>query len=109
MSHSIPSIPTDEWVLREVFNAARIVERAETQELTMEIDESRPAKNTTLRGWVPGTLSQNVLFRDAQGVLIAKAHRFIRPDGILAASGKYDPKRVLHEGRYLVLIAHQAQ
>jgi hypothetical protein len=97
------SIPVDEWQLREVFNQARIVERAAAGELRMQVDESRPARNTAIRGWVPGTLSQNVLFLDANGNLIAKAHRFLRPDGTLAASGMYDPKRVLHNGRYLIL------
>jgi hypothetical protein len=103
---TIPSIPTDdEWEIRRIFNEElRVIERYEAGELLLKVEESRPARNTAIKGWVPGTLSQNVLFFTQSGVLVAKAHRFLRPDGSLAASGKHDPKRVLHEDRYLVYI-----
>ena len=81
------------------------MERYEAGELRMVIDASRPARNSSIRGWVPGTLSQNVLFLDQSGNLIAKAHRYLKPDGTLAASQLYDPKRVLYRGNYLVVIA----
>ena len=72
--------------------------RWESGELELKVDASRPARNETIRGWVPGTLSQNVIFVDNADNLIAKAHRYLKPDGTLAASGLYDPKRVLHRG-----------
>lgn len=91
--------------MREVFNQQRLVERVEAGELSIVVDESRPARNSSIRGWMHGTLSQSVLFLDSNGVLLAKAHRYLRPDGQLAASGKYDPKRVLWQGKYLILAA----
>ncbi|MDO8434967.1 MAG: hypothetical protein Q7S58_21420 [Candidatus Binatus sp.] len=41
------------------------------------------------------TESQQVSYRDpATGKELARAHRYVRPDGTLGASGKPDPKRV---------------
>lgn len=66
---------------------------------------SRPAKDQTIKGWVPGTVSVMVLFTDKNDIIVAKAHCFRRPDGTLAASERYDPKRVLCGDRYLVVVA----
>lgn len=46
-------------------------------------------------------MSQRVEYWEAdQGALVkvAVVHRYLRPDGTLGASGKPDPKRVLHAG-----------
>lgn len=45
---------------------------------------------------MPGTLSQEVKYFDQEGNLIAKVHRYLGPDGGLAASGLEDPKRIFH-------------
>lgn len=44
------------------------------------------------------TRSQLVAYYDAQGMEIARAHQYRRPDGTLGASGKPDPKRIFVNG-----------
>jgi hypothetical protein len=45
------------------------------------------------------TLSQRLLYRTVDGDRhVAQAHRYLRPDGSIGASGFVDPKMVLHEG-----------
>jgi hypothetical protein len=100
---SVPIIRVDEWELRRIFNDLRIPERAECGELRAEVKRSRPATDGSIRDWVPGTLSQEVRYYDGENNLVAKAHRYLRPDGTLAASGKPDPKRVMNEGIIYIL------
>jgi hypothetical protein len=101
---SFPIIRIDEWELRRIFNDLRIAERADRGELRAEIKRSRPVMDASIRNWVPGTLSQEIRYYDAENNLVAKAHRY-RPDGTLAAGGKPDPKRVMNEGTIYVLQA----
>jgi hypothetical protein len=35
-----------------------------------------------------------VVWRDANGTLVADCHQYLRPDGSIGASGKPDPKRL---------------
>jgi hypothetical protein len=42
--------------------------------------------------------SQMVSYRDENGQEIARVHRFLRPDGTIAASGRPDPKRLYENG-----------
>lgn len=45
------------------------------------------------------TRSQRLLYVTVDGDRpIAQAHRYLRPDGTIGASGLVDPKLVLHEG-----------
>jgi hypothetical protein len=40
-----------------------------------------------------------LLYRTVEGDRqIAQAHRYLRPDGTIGASGLVDPKLILHEG-----------
>ena len=64
----------------------------------MKVKRSREVETDKIRDWVPGTLSQMLKFYDSNGVVVAKAHRYLRPDGKLAASGMIDPKRVVRDG-----------
>jgi hypothetical protein len=54
---------------------------------------------------MPGTHSQELRYYDEQNNLVAKTHRYLRPDGTLAASGLEDPKRVV-EGSILYILRH---
>jgi hypothetical protein len=38
------------------------------------------------------------------GTEIARAHRYLRTDGTIGASGKPDPKRLVHEGTLYRLV-----
>jgi hypothetical protein len=97
------SIRVGEWPLREIFNEGRYVERAEAGELRVEIKRSKPCLNSDTKNWIPGTLTQELRYYDSNNLLVAKAHRFLRPDGLLAASGKVDPKRVVKDNIMYIL------
>lgn len=49
------------------------------------------------------TRSQIASFLDQWGQAVCKVHRYVRLDGTLGASGKNDPKFLLHEGVRYVL------
>jgi hypothetical protein len=91
--------------LCRIFNEGQYVEKAARGELQMIVKKSRDAQMTFIRNWVPGTQSQEVHFLDADNNLVAKAHRFLRPDGTLAASGMVDPKRVFSDGKWYGLVS----
>ena len=90
--------------VRAVFNTYVLprVGRGEILELTLP---ATPA--VTASRQPPGTLSQTVLYLDRLGV-VARAHRFVLPDGEVGASGLPDPKRVLFEGQWLVAAVSEA-
>ena len=49
-------------------------------------------------------MNQELRYYDpVTNVLLAKAHRFLRPDGLLAASGLIDPKRVVRDNIMYIL------
>ncbi len=89
------------WVtpheLRQMFNAAGFDHRTRSGEVTIAI--RRDAHPTTLRCPEPFcTRSQIVDYRDSSGQLLAIAHRYVRRDGTIGASGRPDPKRMLVDG-----------
>jgi len=69
------------------------VSRGELSEIVISQHDPSPHANQP-----PGTKSQMVSYRDAQGNEIARAHRYLLPDGSLGASGKPDCKQILHNG-----------
>jgi hypothetical protein len=91
------SIRVDQWKVRQIFNEGQFTERAESGELEVQVKRSKEVLTNKFKGWVPGTLSQELRYYDSSGLLVAKAHRYLRPDGKLAASGMVDPKRVVKD------------
>jgi hypothetical protein len=89
--------------MRDIFNRGRFAERVASGELTMTIKRSKPCVNSSIRDWTPGTLSQELRYYDKDNNLVAKTHRYLRPDGKLAASGLEDPKRVV-EGQTMYIL-----
>jgi hypothetical protein len=81
---------TADW-LREQFNL-RIQPRLDSGEyqITKFSSSRAPARS----GQPPGT--QSVIFNitSSQGVLIAKAHAYLLPDGSYGGSGLLDPKAI---------------
>lgn len=90
--------------VRAVFNTYVLprVQNGELHELTLPATPASAAA-----GQPPGTLSQQVRYLDENGV-VARAHRFVLPDGELGASGLPDPKAVLFQGRWLVVESEAA-
>ncbi|MCC6368424.1 MAG: hypothetical protein IT165_33275 [Bryobacterales bacterium] len=100
---SIPSILKDAGEVRRVFNEGGFERDAQLGLLTIEVADSRPATDSSIRNWAPGTLSQNIYYLNKNREILAKAHRYLRPDNTLAASGMPDPKRVWDGTNYLVV------
>lgn len=73
-----------------MFNAARYVERAAAGELLVNIINSAPP--AVASGEPPGTLSQRLRYSQKDGVVVAVAHRYLRPNGTLGGHGRPDPK-----------------
>jgi hypothetical protein len=92
------SIWVDEWEVRRIFNEDRFAERGDVGELRVRITRSKEVLTAKVKDWIPGTLSQELKYYNEDNILVAKAHRYLRPDGKLAASGMIDPKRVVRDG-----------
>jgi hypothetical protein len=50
------------------------------------------------------THSQMISYRDPDNNEVARIHQYLRPDGSIGASGKPDPKRLLHDGTLYRLV-----
>lgn len=90
-------------VLRRLFNAGRIHERAEAGEFEIRILKSghpSPARS----GQPFCTRSQMLAYHVPNGKRIALAHRYLRPDGTIGASGRPDPKRLLQDDKIFAVI-----
>jgi len=87
-------------IRRDLFNThvLPLIERGELLETVLSEGPPNPRHHQT-----PGTRSQRVAYTDRAGVKIAICHQYKRPDGRLGASGKPDPKLVLHDGALYAL------
>ena len=83
--------------MRRMFNEGGYVDRAKNGELREKITHSGTPSQEI--GLPPGTVSQMVSYLDENGEELARAHRFVLPDGSIGASGKPDPKRLLKDGK----------
>lgn len=79
-----------------MFNEGGYVERVRKGELTEVIVHSG-IPNPVI-GLPAGTKSQMISYRDENGEEVARAHRFLKPDGTIGASGLADPKRIFKNG-----------
>lgn len=86
--------------LRSIFNELKLHERVVTGEISSLVVSSTPASRKSNQP--PGTESQEVAYFDG-GNEVARVHQFVLPDGSIAASGRPDPKAVLHQGILHVL------
>src|SRR5262245_4889386 len=84
------SVDVSTATLRAMFEEDRIEARHAAGELSIVILKSHDARPELLM--IPGTLSQLVAYVDGRGNHVAVAHRYLKPDGTLAASGRPDPK-----------------
>lgn len=86
--------------MRRLFNEESFVEQAlagHMQEVVVHSGTPSEDAQKAL-GLPPGTKSQMLSYRDSNNLELARAHRYLLPDGTLGASGKPDPKRVLKDG-----------
>lgn len=88
------------WFVRFEFNVRGILEGVAQGDIVEEIGDSRPPPSH--RTLPLGTLSQTLWFKNRAGDKLARAHRYLCPDGGLAGSGFPDPKSVFNPGEVLV-------
>jgi hypothetical protein len=82
--------------LRTMFNDAGLAERAmygDDDIYTTIEDDGHPSP--PLVGEPHCTRSQILAYRDDGGKEIARAHRYLRPDGRMGLAGKPDPREML--------------
>src|SRR5438046_938729 len=96
MSPSPPKIEVSVAKLQEMFNTGGYEEEAEKGDLRVQVTASHPAPPKANQP--PGTLSQMIAYLDAEGNEVAAAHRYLKTDGTLGASGHPDPKRIMKDG-----------
>ena len=95
------------WVtsqeLRRLFNEGRYWERMKAGEFFEVLyREGHPSPKDSHEP--PCTRSQIIAYLNARGRQVAIVHQYLRKDGNLGASGKPNPKKLLHRGRiYLSL------
>jgi hypothetical protein len=94
---SPPSVRVPAQVIRDLFNnegyAQAIAEGRYSEQVRRESHLQIPRSGEPYCSW-----SQLVSYRDAAGVQVVVAHRFKRPGGAIGASGRPDPKFLLHDG-----------
>ena len=79
-----------------MFNESMLVERAKAGEIIEIVIHS--GLPTPVKGLPAGSQTQMISYREKSGLEIARAYRFLLPDGSIGASGKPDPKRLLKNG-----------
>jgi hypothetical protein len=100
VSQSIPPIQRiTETELRKLFNDHYLdrINAGEIREIVLRGAERHPSPMLANEPYC--TRSQEVSYIDpATDDEVARAHRYLRPDGTIGASGRPDPKRVKHNG-----------
>jgi hypothetical protein len=86
----------DAQLLRLFFNTIDVVGQVAAQTLRAVVirDKEVPLERCIAYGFPTGTRSQLVSYRSGSEEL-AKAHRYVFPDGRLGGSGKPDPKLIV--------------
>ena len=83
--------------LRDLFAEKDLWYRSMTGELhTVNIADGHPSPSQSGEPFC--TRSQRLAYVDDAGSAVAQVHQYLRQDGTIGASGKPDPKLILHDG-----------
>jgi hypothetical protein len=84
--------------LRQMFNDGKYVERVRAGELVEQVGyDHHPCPPRVNEPFC--TRSQRVQYVDLRlGRTVAVVHQYLRADGTIGASGRPDPKSILHDG-----------
>jgi len=94
--------PTTAAHLRKLFQDERVLEKEARGELVVKLISS--GHPSPPRADEPVcTKSQSMGYYDPNGNKVAEAHCHLREDGTIGASGKPDPKGVMHHGIWYFL------
>ncbi len=80
-----------------MFNELQLWERAKAGELRQVVGDNRHPALTKAKE-PHCTRSQIISYMDKDDNEVARVHQYLRPNGKIGASGKPDPKKLLHEG-----------
>src|SRR6266540_5288598 len=97
MSHQPRVIEIPKRELQNIFNEARLWDRARYGDLYQTVEEEGHP-SPPLAGEPFCTYSQILAYRDENGHQVARVHQYRRQNGTLGLSGQPDPQEVLHEG-----------
>ena len=87
---------TPTW-LRDLFEQTGLYQRIIVGELSpVKIADGHPSPQQSGEPFC--TRSQRLALYDEHGHQFAQVHQYLRTDGMIGASGKPDPKLILHEG-----------
>ena len=88
-----PKARVEQQLLRLFFNTSDIVGNVSVENLTEIVLRSKevPVIRCDRYGFPHGTMSQLLSYRDGS-LEIAKAHRYLLPDGMIGGSGRPDPE-----------------
>jgi hypothetical protein len=78
------------WDMRRLYNEGGYYKRALGGEFRVETDEFQP--NVVSKRVPKGSTSIETFYYDLTGILIARLHHYVKPDGRIGGSGKPDPK-----------------
>jgi hypothetical protein len=92
-----PIVEADASELRRMFNDLRFAERAASGDLVVRVKpgSEHPAPSTSAE---PAGSVSHILEYLERGVLVAKAHEHLRPEGAVGGSGLPDPKWLFIDG-----------
>ena len=105
MSDEPPPVYLSSTELRDLFNRERVWERAIQGELYLIVRASNhPSSPLAAEPFCTQSIMFSISdFVGGEMVLVATAHAYLRPDGKYGASGRGDPKAMIHDGRWYVL------
>jgi hypothetical protein len=83
--------------MRRRFNRGRYYERTLEGSLSANIERNtHPSRTEASEPFC--THTQAVSYLDTNQQEVARVHQYLRPDGLIGASGRPDPKRILENG-----------
>ena len=92
-----PFCSASDWELRGMFNDGEFWKKAKCGDLIQNIvKENHPSAPLAPVPYC--TRSQLISYHDKSGRKVAIVHQYLKPDGTIGASGKPDPKMILHNG-----------
>jgi hypothetical protein len=100
------TVIVDERQLRRLFNGTNYLERVQAGTLAIRmLRDGHPSAPKSREPFC--TRSQYIAYLNEDNREVARVHQYLRPNGVLGASGRPDPKRVL-VGTTLYILDSQA-
>ena len=95
------------WKIQKLFNEGRYWKRVQSGELREVVQKNQHRSAANASAALPFcTHSQMIDYLDQHDKKVAIVHQYLLPDNTIGASGRPDPKMLVHKGvRYQVRIS----